>query len=139
MAGERAQSEAKVNEILLAASSRTPRRQQATDLHRHREFARPRLDAIGLAHGIAGILTQRLHELVAIGLVSRKKIDGTRGVEAYILTPKGQSLGGLLGDLYGWGEADAASFGVSVGKPLKMLDEAAMTDIRPHRRAALRR
>jgi DNA-binding HxlR family transcriptional regulator len=74
------------------------------------------------------ILTERLHELVTAGLVTRKKIDGGR-VEAYGLTPTGKSLGKLLGELYGWGESHAASFGVSVGQPLKALKAATAADV----------
>jgi DNA-binding HxlR family transcriptional regulator len=84
------------------------------------------------------ILTQRLQELVAVGLVVRKKIDGARSAEAYMLTPKGDTLGGLLRELYGWGETHAASFGVSVGEPLKLLEGATLADI-GERRAGVRR
>jgi DNA-binding HxlR family transcriptional regulator len=70
------------------------------------------------------VLTERLHDLVDSGLVSRKKADLRGGTEVYALTPRGGSLGSLLRELYHWGEAHAASFGVSVGVPLKELDKA---------------
>jgi len=85
------------------------------------------------------ILTERLHELVTAGLVARKKLDGARGAEAYMLTPTGQSLKELLGELYGWGETHAASFGVTVGAPLKALAAELRADAHPGRGARPRR
>jgi len=70
------------------------------------------------------MLTQRLHDLIDSGLISRKSVDLGGGAEVYMLTSRGGSLGSLLKELYDWGERHAASFGVSVGVPLKELDEA---------------
>jgi DNA-binding HxlR family transcriptional regulator len=70
------------------------------------------------------MLTERLQDLVDSGLVSRKKVGGKDGTEVYALAPRGMSLGPLLTQLYCWGETHAASFGVSVGEPLKELDRA---------------
>ena len=70
------------------------------------------------------MLTERLHDLVESGLVARKKLDGKGSGEVYVLTPKGQSLGSLLRELYYWGQTHATSFGVSVGEPLRQLDRA---------------
>jgi DNA-binding HxlR family transcriptional regulator len=67
------------------------------------------------------MLTQRLRELVEAGLVSRRKLAGDKS-GAYALAPRGKSLSRLLAELYGWGEAHAESFGVSVGRPLQALD-----------------
>jgi DNA-binding HxlR family transcriptional regulator len=68
------------------------------------------------------MLSQRLHDLVDIGLVTRNRIE--EGVEVYVLTAKGESLGGLLAQIYNWGKMHAASFGVNVGEPLNELDKA---------------
>jgi DNA-binding HxlR family transcriptional regulator len=70
------------------------------------------------------MLTQRLHDLVDSGLVSRRKATGAGGGDFYVLAPLGKSLGSLLRELYYWGEAHAPSFGVSVGVPLEELDKA---------------
>jgi DNA-binding HxlR family transcriptional regulator len=66
------------------------------------------------------VLSQRLHELVDAGLVARaKSADGQ--AETYALGAKGRSLKGVLGELYNWGEAHAAAFGVTVRHPLRDL------------------
>lgn len=67
------------------------------------------------------VLTERLQELVDVGLIARKSADGGRKGQVYYLTRKGLSLGTLLVDLYGWGRQHAAAFGVSVGLPLTKL------------------
>lgn len=67
------------------------------------------------------VLTERLQELCAAGLVVREKKRGTKGSEVYVLTAKGNSLRQLLTDLYKWGVANAKDFGVKVGTPLKDL------------------
>jgi len=71
------------------------------------------------------MLTERLADLVASGLITRKRLlDGgklTRNKEVYVLTTKGRSLGKLLRDLYAWGLDHAATFDVKVGEPLKEL------------------
>ncbi|HZT04065.1 MAG TPA: helix-turn-helix domain-containing protein [Steroidobacteraceae bacterium] len=67
------------------------------------------------------VLTERLRELTEKGLVMKRKEDGHASVVTYSLTPKGQTLGKLLSELYAWGEQHAAAFGVEVGEPLKRL------------------
>ena len=69
------------------------------------------------------MLTQRLHELMDMGLIVRRKATGRSSAEAYALAPKGRSLGALLRELYRWGEVNAARFGVNVGVPLAELDK----------------
>jgi DNA-binding HxlR family transcriptional regulator len=69
------------------------------------------------------MLTERLGDLVASGLVARKRLPGRphSDVHMYTLTARGRSLGTLLRDLYGWGLKHAAKFDVEVGEPLKDL------------------
>jgi DNA-binding HxlR family transcriptional regulator len=71
------------------------------------------------------MLTERLSDLVASGLITRKRLPDrgkqTGSKEVYVLTGKGNSLGSLLRDLYAWGRDHAAVFDVQVGEPLKEL------------------
>lgn len=53
------------------------------------------------------VLTQRLKELAALGLVSRS-------AQLYSLTPRGDSLRPVLGALYSWGSAMADEFEVHI-------------------------
>lgn len=65
------------------------------------------------------VLGERLRELEAQGLVSRRKA-GRRGSPAtYELTRRGKSLGSVLQALHDWGAAAAPSLGVSI-EPLKI-------------------
>jgi DNA-binding HxlR family transcriptional regulator len=66
------------------------------------------------------VLTERLRDLTGSGLITRR--GGASDKAVYVLTPRGRSLGALLTALYGWGIAQAPTFGVEVGQPLKMLD-----------------
>jgi len=68
------------------------------------------------------VLTERLQDLVDAGLVARKTKAGEKNIALYSLTDRGRTLHPLLHELYGWGEAQAAAFGVRVGAPLKELD-----------------
>ena len=65
------------------------------------------------------VLTQRLADLTGSGLIVRKRPPGQAKKDLYTLTPRGKSLGGLLHDLYTWGNSYAAEFGVKVRDPLK--------------------
>jgi len=67
------------------------------------------------------MLTQRLHDLVDAGLIVHEKSDAGTGKGVYLLAPKAKSLGNLLSELYQWGQTHAASFGVTVGTPLREL------------------
>lgn len=67
------------------------------------------------------MLTERLRELTEKGLVAKRKGEGRASVPIYSLTPRGQTLHKVLGDLYEWGEQHAGIFGVEVGEPLKRL------------------
>ena len=60
------------------------------------------------------ILTQRLKELVALGLVTREPGPG-RATQVYRLSPRGESLRPVLDSLYGWGNDLAAELDVTVG------------------------
>jgi DNA-binding HxlR family transcriptional regulator len=55
------------------------------------------------------MLTQRLAELCAIGLVSKKK--------RYALTTRGRSLAPVLTELYAWGESIAPTLGARIEPP----------------------
>jgi DNA-binding HxlR family transcriptional regulator len=67
------------------------------------------------------MLTERLQDLIDVGLVARRKSTGRKTIATYSLTDRGRSLHPLLGELYGWGEAQAAVFGVKVDFPLARL------------------
>jgi DNA-binding HxlR family transcriptional regulator len=67
------------------------------------------------------MLTQRLHELVEVGLVTRRRISQEK-TDAYTLSARGQSLSTILVELYTWGDTHAESFGVKVGQPLRLID-----------------
>jgi DNA-binding HxlR family transcriptional regulator len=62
------------------------------------------------------VLTERLRELEALGLVERPS-PGT----LYRLSPRGRSLAPILQALYQWGTENAAGFGVACGEPLARL------------------
>lgn len=68
------------------------------------------------------VLTERLSELVAFGLVARKGDASGGRTNVYALTKNAQSLRPLLQLLYQWGRAHADSFGVKVEGPLKRLE-----------------
>jgi DNA-binding HxlR family transcriptional regulator len=65
------------------------------------------------------MLTERLSDLTAGGLVTKKRMATKH--EVYALTPTGKSLGGALAELYRWGQKHAGPFGVTVGNPLANL------------------
>jgi DNA-binding HxlR family transcriptional regulator len=67
------------------------------------------------------MLSERLQDLIDVGLVVRRKSTGGKKIATYSLTDRGRSLHPLLGELYGWGETQAAAFGVKVGAPLARL------------------
>lgn len=59
------------------------------------------------------VLTERLRDLEAQGLITRGKADGKAGETLYQLTPRGETLRPILDALYAWGEGAAAEFGVT--------------------------
>lgn len=61
------------------------------------------------------VLTQRLKELEAMGLVARKRVETDRTAQAYALTPRGESLRPVLDALYAWGAGIAPELKVRVG------------------------
>lgn len=61
------------------------------------------------------VLTQRLKELVAMGLVARNPVEARRAGHVYSLTPLGASLRPVLDSLYSWGTAAAREFNVKFG------------------------
>ena len=58
------------------------------------------------------VLTQRLDDLQARGLVAKKQSDV--GSSRYFLTADAQALRPALQHLYAWGEVQARRFGVSI-------------------------
>jgi DNA-binding HxlR family transcriptional regulator len=70
------------------------------------------------------MLSERLSDLMAMGLVMRSRQPAAGGGQAYMLTQKGRLMSGLLRTLCLWGEQNAMSFGVRLGEPLKALDSA---------------
>ena len=67
------------------------------------------------------VLTERLRDLIAFGLVVHRK-DGAAASGTYALTARGRSLGDVLRPLYLWGRGNAAEYRVDVHEPLRMLD-----------------
>ena len=78
-------------------------------------------------------LTERLKDLMAIGLVTQRKASGKGAASVYALTPKGFSLSTLLHLLYEWGEEHADAFDVELGDPLAVLHERERLSARAHR------
>jgi DNA-binding HxlR family transcriptional regulator len=69
------------------------------------------------------VLTERLADLGARGLVAKKRGTGHSQRDVYQLTPLGRSLGAPLTELYRWGEKHAASCGVHVTNPFTRLED----------------
>jgi DNA-binding HxlR family transcriptional regulator len=65
------------------------------------------------------VLSDRLHELTASGLISKSPRGSAQGAMTYALTARGRSLRSLLHVIYDWGLNNARVFGVKVGEPLK--------------------
>lgn len=63
------------------------------------------------------VLGQRLRDLEAQGLVSRRKAGRRGSPSTYELTRRGRSLGGVLQALYDWGAEAAPSLGVTIEAP----------------------
>jgi len=63
------------------------------------------------------VLTQRLKELEAFGLIARRLVDGNRQrrTHLYELTPRGRSLRPVLDALHAWGSATAPELKVRIG------------------------
>jgi DNA-binding HxlR family transcriptional regulator len=61
------------------------------------------------------VLTQRLKELEALGLISRKLADRPRSSHVYALTARGETLRPVLDALYQWGAAMAPDLKVRIG------------------------
>ena len=65
------------------------------------------------------VLTQRLKELEALGLVAKRPVNEQRPGYVYELTKRGESLRPVLDSLYRWGGAIAPELNVSIGLPAK--------------------
>jgi DNA-binding HxlR family transcriptional regulator len=70
------------------------------------------------------MLTERLRDLIAAGLVAQQKRADGASSAVYLLTPKGKSLRQVLVQLYSWGQQHADAFNVKVGEPLKKMRAA---------------
>jgi DNA-binding HxlR family transcriptional regulator len=68
------------------------------------------------------MLTERLADLGARGLIMRKRMAGAPARDVYLLTTTGKSLSAPLTELYRWGQKHADAFGVEVGNPLMRLE-----------------
>lgn len=64
------------------------------------------------------VLTERLRELQASGLVERSGAGGANAVR-YRLTARGEALRNVLGTIYQWGDKHAAAYGVHLDDPLR--------------------
>jgi DNA-binding HxlR family transcriptional regulator len=63
------------------------------------------------------MLTQRLRELEAEGLVARRALGGVPPAVEYELTEEGRSLAPVLQALHDWGAARAARTGIEIAVP----------------------
>jgi DNA-binding HxlR family transcriptional regulator len=68
------------------------------------------------------VLSERLRDLVSLGLVTHRKGDGQTSSDIYALAARGRSLTKILRLLYEWGTDNATDFHVKVGDPLEMLN-----------------
>src|SRR5262249_20227592 len=68
------------------------------------------------------MLTERLKDLLSVGLITRCKEKDGGTTEVYTLTERGESLHHILSGLYSWGRQHADEFGVTIGNPLALLD-----------------
>jgi DNA-binding HxlR family transcriptional regulator len=64
------------------------------------------------------VLTERLKELEASGLIARSAARGSP-VVIYRLTSRGEALRSVLTAIYQWGDRHAAAFGVECDNPLR--------------------
>lgn len=71
------------------------------------------------------MLTERLADLSARGLVTKKRLRGSTKQQMYVLTSLGKTLSAPLDELYKWGEEHAAAFGAKIGNPLARLESKA--------------
>jgi DNA-binding HxlR family transcriptional regulator len=67
------------------------------------------------------VLTERLRDLKASGLISHRKGDGRAASGTYALSARSRSLKNVLHMLYRWGHEHAAEFHVEVGEPLRTI------------------
>jgi DNA-binding HxlR family transcriptional regulator len=61
------------------------------------------------------VLTQRLKELEALGLIVKKPLGRQRATHVYLLTARGKSLRPVLDALYAWGSALAPELRIRIG------------------------
>jgi DNA-binding HxlR family transcriptional regulator len=64
------------------------------------------------------VLTERLKELEAAGLVAKSGTPGSQS-SRYRLTERGESLRVILSAVYQWGDRHAAAYGVTCDNPLR--------------------
>jgi DNA-binding HxlR family transcriptional regulator len=77
------------------------------------------------------VLTQRLRELEALGLVARHKRGGRGAASRYELTPRARSLAPVLQGLYDWGAKLAPELGAELASAVP--DGAVASTRRPRR------
>jgi len=61
------------------------------------------------------VLTERLKDLEALGLVTKEAAKSQRAAQVYRLTARGESLRPILDALYAWGETMADELAVKIG------------------------
>ena len=64
------------------------------------------------------VLTERLKELEAFGLVAKSATPGSHSTR-YRLTERGETLRAVLAAIYLWGDRHAAAFGVKCDNPVR--------------------
>jgi DNA-binding HxlR family transcriptional regulator len=71
------------------------------------------------------VLSERLKELEALGLVAKSATPGSNSTR-YRLTERGDTLRAVLAALYQWGERHAAAYGVKCDNPVRAARKAGL-------------
>ena len=71
------------------------------------------------------VLTERLKELEALGLVAKSVTSGSHSTR-YRLTERGESLRAVLAGIYQWGNGHAAAYAVKCDNPVRAARKAGL-------------
>jgi DNA-binding HxlR family transcriptional regulator len=71
------------------------------------------------------VLTERLKELEALGLVAKSATSGSHST-LYRLTERGESLRAVLAGIYQWGDRHAAAYAVKCDNPVRAARKAGL-------------
>ena len=71
------------------------------------------------------VLTERLKELEALGLITKSATPDSHAMR-YRLTERGDSLRGVLAAIYQWGDRHAAAYGVKCDNPVRAARQAGL-------------